>query len=453
MANTHVEYFENVTEGQPVTSENTEFQTFLGVVQTAGTGIQALQGLGCQIQASDPVQGAGWYDQRVFDPDDTGTNRRIIVTLYMRLDDTIDADSLAFAWISEATTDLVPPISALTVDASSNLGGPDLVLDSGSATLPFGGWARVVWGLYEITDSSDVNVVVSIWSGDNLHSNDLTLAQGHLSGVLADAFPKILTECWLVFGRHGDFVAPALGSITLDSVGVDGNPLPPLEIQPEPGFFVVSSSAGDPLPRAEILGVWDGAAYDEVEFLGTWDGTEINPFPAGDLVDTFWLEPWSVDGAVGAPWTVSGGGSPTVTDGVVTGTDPWVISRAGPIGNLQASVRVLVRDAVKFQVRWDTAAGDGLEMADTGGSYSLLVYSGGGVPRALGSVLSTEVGITFTIRLVANRVELEADGVTVISQVLTPTELTDLGINVRVAYDLGLSDGSLELGAIRTENL
>lgn len=439
----HIEYFEGVTVGQPVTSENTEFQTFVGVVQTAGTGVPGLQGNACQISFDDPVQGAGYYDQALA-PTEFG--ERLVISFYMHLDAAIDTNPLYFVWVSEATTDIVPSVFVLAMGDSGRVEADGLTTESGDPWVPPGSWARVEVYLTRIVDTEDVEAKVYVWTQVDLHSKDLTRAAGVLSGTLVGAYPKLAFECWVVLGRHGGFTAPLGGSVTVDSFGVDSNPWPPLVQFPEPGFFAVTDYVESPMLRAELLGRWNGSGHDELEFLGTWDGEQfVNQVP---LIDTLWAEMWSVNGAVGAPWTVVG--TPTVTDGIVSGPAGWKIERAGLVGNGRYAAIVPSRNTMNMRMWWDnTGTGSGLNFSDSGGSYFLEVVLQSGSSRILGVNVKPQGPAVFVFRRVADRIDFFFDDVLVISAWLTPAELADLGTLFRVEGN----NAALLFGSVRAEEL
>jgi hypothetical protein len=440
----HIEYFEGVAVGELVTSENTEFQTFVGESQTAGVGVPGLGigSVGCQVAAADPVRGAGFYDQALAE---TPFGERLVVSMYVRVDEPFDTNPMAFTWVSEATTDIVPSIGVLTV-AAQTLGGPDLSVATGSAVLPRGGWARIEWYMTRVPDTADVAVDVWIWSGVDLHSRDTAFAQGHLTGTYADAAGPMLFECWVVLGRHGLFPAPTAGALTVDSYGVDVNPWPPLVRLPVPGFFVVSGTVAGALVRTELVGQWNGSGYDEVEFLGTWNGEELTN--QVEMVDTLWNETWTVNGPVGAPWTTSG--SPSVSGGVVSGPATWSISRAGLTGNGRYAAIVPVRDNMEMRMWWNPAGTDsGLRLVDTGGSYYLGMLRQSGTERFVGVSVKPQGPAVFAFRLLGDRIDMFLDDVLVISGWLSAAELAELGSTFQV---LG-QDALLDLGAVRAEVL
>lgn len=437
----HIEYFESVTVGQPVTSENTEFQTFVGVVQTAGTGVPGLQGNGCQIAFDDPVQGAGYYDQALA-PTEFG--ERLVISLYMHLDSAIDTNPLYFVWVSEATTDIVPSVFVLAMGDTGRIESDGLTVESGDPWVPPGSWARVEVYLTRIGETDDVEAKVYVWTQVDLHSKDLSRAVGVLSGTLVGAYPKLAFECWVILGRHGGYTAPLDGAVSVDSFGVDINPWPPLVIFPEPGFFAVTDYVNAPLLRAELLGQWNGSGYDELEFLGTWDGEQLTN--QVDLIDTLWQEMWAVNGPVGAPWTVTG--SPVVSNGAVSGPAGWKIERTGLTGDGRYAAIILVRDSMDIRMWWsNTGTGSGLKFTDSGGSYALSMVRQSGIERILGVNVKPPEPAVFSFRRVADRVDFYYNDVIVISSWLESAELAELGSRFRVDGN----DADLLVGSLRAE--
>lgn len=438
----HIEYFENVTIGQPVTSENTEFQTFVGVVQTAGTGVPGLQGNACQIKFSDPVQGAGYYDQALYVTENDGD--RLVLSTYIHHDESITDDPLYFAWVSEATTNIVPSVAMLALSDTSRIISPGLTVASGDPWVPPGSWARIEMYLTHVPDTEDVEARVYVWTQVDLHSKDTSRAAGVLSGTLVGAYPKLAFECWVILGRHGGFPAPTSGAVTVDNFGVDANPWPPLVQFPEPGFFAVTEYVESPMLRTELLGEWNGTGYDELEFLGVWDGQAVvGQVP---LIDTFWSEMWPANGPVGAPWTVTG--TPSVTDGIVSGPAGWTIERAGLPGNGRYAVIVPSRNTMEVRMWWNnTGTGSGLVFNDSGGSYALMMQRQSGALRVLGSNVKPQGPAVFSFRRVAERIDFYFDDVIVISSWLTSAELAELGSQFRVKGD----NVALLLGSLRSE--
>lgn len=297
------ENFSGCVYGQPVTSSNTVFDTVDGVVmQICAQAREGLGNLGCRITQADSG-GAPWTDAGLFLDEATDT-RRLFFRAYVSVT-SVTGPNLTFMWLSAPEDD--NPIVSIGVNASEQLVGAGLTLTSGSATLgTFLRWSRV--DVFVVESGADLLVTADIYSGINLHSDDPAVRIGQLSGTIAGGAALIAEGAWLWLGRETT-TTPTSATITVDQVSFDALPQPPLfpPMDPGPGFFVLREDGE--LPRTELLGRWDGAAYDEIEYFGPWNGSvPINPnhsfedgtegwtmiSPGGSIQTT---DAWAVDGS------------------------------------------------------------------------------------------------------------------------------------------------------------
>lgn len=273
--NAHFENFSGITVGQPVTTENTSFQRYEGAVQTAGTGRDGYFSLGCQILNDQAGGGAGWLDVGWFDSTMVDGPRKIVVSMYFRLDgDPFIAGQLHFAWLT-STPGAVAPLASLAIEYGDGFEGVGITGASGDTYPEVGVWWRIVWEFTE--NGADADIEVSMWRGQTINSGLPEDRIGVLTGSLTNG-SALLENCWLLFGRHSNYaVGGSWLDMTLDSVAVSNAPWEPTMPSPQPGFFV-GKGDGVPMPRAELLGSWNGSGYDELEFFGRWNGSSpINP--------------------------------------------------------------------------------------------------------------------------------------------------------------------------------
>lgn len=264
------ENFSDCVELQPVTSENTTFERVDGQVMTiAAQARGALFGLGAWITNSHSG-GAPWTDAGLFTDESTG-QRRLFFRAFVSVT-SLTGPNLTFMWLSAPNDDT--PIVSIGVDNAKNLVGTGLTLASGSATLgTFLRWSRV--DVVVVESGADLLVTADIYSGLNIYSADPAVRSGQLSGTIVGGADLLANGAWLWLGRETS-TTPTSATITVDSVMFDAVPQPAgYVMDPEPGFFVLRDTG---MERVELLGEWDGAAYDELEFLGRWNGSiPLNP--------------------------------------------------------------------------------------------------------------------------------------------------------------------------------
>ncbi|HLR94285.1 MAG TPA: hypothetical protein VK053_07160 [Jiangellaceae bacterium] len=273
----HSEHFENVEVGQPVSSENTSFQRFVGDVTQAGVGTDdGLYGTKAMSVAVDTPAGTGWYDSGLFDAFGSGSSRRLTVTVHLRVDVLPVGDAAHVAWVSEATTAIVPPVLSLGVSTGGDLVSTGMTLESGSAAIPTGQWVRVVLEAGE-TPSGHLLCGVDLWTGQNIERPDEQNRAARLSGVISGGAGTLDGGAWAVFGSHGSW-SPTAGQITLDAVAVDAWAAPPVDnpLYTQPGM---NWWDGVRTRKADLRGWWDGSSVQPAELLGMWTGTDIEPAP------------------------------------------------------------------------------------------------------------------------------------------------------------------------------
>jgi hypothetical protein len=320
------EDFAGCTYGQPVTSDNTIFEPVDGATATiCAQAREGLDGLGCRITEADSG-GAPWTDAGLFLDEITGV-RRLFFRAYVSVT-SVTGPNLTFLWLSAPDDDT--PIVSIGVNASEQLVGAGLALASGSATLgTFLRWSRVDVVVTESGD--DLLVTADIYSGINLNSENPGLRVGQLAGTIAGGAALLESGAWLWLGRETT-TTPTSATIAVDQVLFDATPQPPTRhrMDPGPGFFVVREGK---LPRAELLGSWNGAGYDELEYFGRWNGSlPINPNWSFETGTEGW-ETTSPGGSISTTdaWAADGSYSMQI-DGTGAATTVNVLTPALPVG-------------------------------------------------------------------------------------------------------------------------
>lgn len=429
--------------------------TLATIAQQARPG---LVGLGARLTQAD-AGGAPWKDAGLF-TDPVTEARTLFFRSYVSVS-SVTGGNLTFMWLTapESTT----PIVSIGVDASENLVGAGLSLASGSATLgTFLRWSRVDVTVTESGD--DLLVNADIFSGINLNSDNTALRVGQLTGTIVGGAALIASGAWLWLGRETS-TTPTGASLIVDQVSFDAVPQPPPRhrMDPNPGFFVVRSGT---MPRAELLGTWDGSAIDDAEFLGSWGGETIdNPVPD---IDTLWLERWPTNGAVGSPWSVNGqalstSGGRTVA---LAAAQRGRAVRSGPAGDghLGGLAARVSQTSTNGGVLLDLRLKDPSTPTDEGNdSYIRIGVSGSSVLatavftlsiEATGTSYAIATNIDYTqfydlaVRLVGNEARGYINRVLIGSYVLSTADLADLGSSARL-----IIEGPATVGPLRAENL
>lgn len=459
MSSPFQEDFSGCVDGQPVTSANTAFDDIDGVVTTiASQARNGLFGLGAWIRQTD-VGGAPWTDAGFFTDEVTGA-RRLFFRAYISVS-SVSGPNMTFMWLSAPDDDA--PIVSIGVNSSEQLVGTGLTLTSGSASLgTFLSWSRIDVTVTE--NGADLDVAADIYSGLTIYSIDPEVRAGQLTGTIAGGAALIADGAWLWLGRETT-TTPTSATITVDSVMFDAVPQPiQTDMNPQPGFLTVTA---DGMARAELLGEWDGATYDEVEFLGRWGGESYTDQVAP--IDTLWLETWPVDGAIGAPWSVNGqalsvSGGRTVP--LAVGQRGRAV-RPGPTGDahfggLQARVS---QTADVGGAILDVRLNDGGTPTDEGddsfirigvsgssslalGVFTINVEGVGGASYAIFTPLADYTAFyDIAIRLVGNEALGYIDGVLIGSFPLSTTDLSTIGTSARL-----IIEGPGSIGPLRAEN-